>query len=202
MEYPQSFWDERYAVEEYIFGESPNDFLVECVSTIPAGVAFGLGEGEGRNGVWLAARGFTVRGIDLSPLGIAKAQRLAARSGVTLDLVAGDLATLELEPGSYDLIYSVFAHTPPQVRAHAHRQAVAALRPGGHFVLEAYQPAQLGRGTGGPQDPELLVPLAAVQEELDGLEMLIGREIERAVLEGDRHTGVAAVTQVFARKVG
>lgn len=197
---PSAAWDERYDTPTYIFGESPNDFLVECATALEPGCAYGFGEGEGRNGVWLATRGFHVCGIDLSARGIAKARALAERVGVVLDLTVGDLGSLVLEPEAYDLVYSIFAHTPSEVRAHAHREAVRALRPGGHFIFEAYRPAQLGRGTGGPQDPALLVALADVQSELAGLEFLVARECDRLVSEGERHTGVASVTQVFARK--
>ena len=77
---------------------------------------------------------------------------------------------------------------------------VLGLRPGGVFILEAYTPAQLALGTGGPKSPELLMALASLRAELAGLEFLIGREIERNVIEGDGHTGRGAVVQVFARR--
>jgi hypothetical protein len=77
---------------------------------------------------------------------------------------------------------------------------VRGLRPGGVFVLEAYTPAQLAFDTGGPKSPELLMTLAGLRDELAGLELRVGREIEREVVEGDGHTGRGAVVQVFARR--
>ena len=77
---------------------------------------------------------------------------------------------------------------------------VAGLCPGGLYALEAYTPAQLAFDTGGPKDPALLMTLAALREELAGLEFLIGREIEREVIEGSFHSGRAAVVQVLARR--
>ena len=44
--------------------------------------------------------------------------------------------------------------------------------------------------------------LANAFGELDGLEFVIAREVERNVVEGERHTGLAMVTQVLARKAG
>jgi hypothetical protein len=66
--------------------------------------------------------------------------------------------------------------------------------------LEAYTPAQIGRGTGGPPVPELTMTLDALRVELDGLEIEHGVEIEREVIEGAGHTGLASVVQVLARR--
>jgi hypothetical protein len=64
-------------------------------------------------------------------------------------------------------------------------------------VLEAYTPNQIGRGTGGPQDPDMLMTLELLREELSGLEFFHAEEIERDVREGEYHTGVASVVQVI-----
>ena len=47
-------WDQRYAVDEYVYGTLPNDFLVSRVAALPRGRVLCLGEGEGRNAAWLA----------------------------------------------------------------------------------------------------------------------------------------------------
>jgi hypothetical protein len=66
--------------------------------------------------------------------------------------------------------------------------------------LEAYTPAQLAFGTGGPKSPELLMTLSALREELSGLDFLVAHELERDVIEGDGHTGRGAVVQILARR--
>jgi hypothetical protein len=58
----------------------------------------------------------------------------------------------------------------------------------------------MAHGTGGPSQPELLYSLADLRADLDGLEIVIGRELEREVLEGVYHTGRSAVVQVLARR--
>ena len=70
------------------------------------------------------------------------------------------------------------------------------------YVVEAYTPDQIGRGTGGPPDPALTPTLAQLREELDGLDFVIGRELEREIHEGRHHDGVSAVVQVLAVKPG
>ena len=86
------------------------------------------------------------------------------------------------------------------MRRKVHAEAVLGLQPGGVFILEAYTPAQLARGRGGPKSPELLMTLTALREELAGLDLLIAHEIEREVIEGNGHTGRGAVVQVLARR--
>lgn len=198
--YPRDVWDDRYGQDEYAYGTAPNDFLVSVVERIPTGRVLCLCEGEGRNGVFLSERGFSVTGVDGSAKGLEKAQALAAQRGVTIETIVTDLAHFEIEPSSWDGIVSIFAHLPPLLRQRIHQQAVEGLRPGGAFVLEAYTPAQVGRGTGGPQQEELTMPLAMLLQELAGLTFEIGHERERDVQEGAFHSGTSAVVQVLAYK--
>ena len=68
------------------------------------------------------------------------------------------------------------------------------------MLLEAYTPAQLALATGGPPVAELMMDLAGVNAEFDGLEVLHGLETEREVIEGVGHFGTGAVVQFIARK--
>lgn len=199
---PRDGWNQRYDRAEYVFGTEPNDFLVEVADRIPAGPVLCLAEGEGRNAVYLAGRGHAVTAVDQSEVGLAKANRLASERGVAIRTVASDLNDFTIVPGVWAGIISIFLHVPREQRAAIYDRAAAGLRPGGVFVLEAYTPAQIGLGTGGPQDPALTPTLAQLREELRGLELEIGVERRREVIEGIGHTGVAEVVQVLARKPG
>ena len=74
MDAPWNKWDERYSAEGFAFGTAPNDFLAEVADRISGRRALCLCEGEGRNGVFLAERGHYVHAVDLSSVGLAKAQ--------------------------------------------------------------------------------------------------------------------------------
>ncbi len=195
-------WDQRYDTEEYVYGTRPNGFLERAVAALPPGDALSLAEGEGRNAVHLAALGFRVTAVDASAVGLAKARRLAQARGVEIDTVVADLADYPVEADRWDLVASVFCHIPAAARAALHRRLVAGLRPGGRLVLEAYTPAQLGRGTGGPPVVELMMSLDALRRELRGLDFIEARETEREIVEGRLHSGVGAVVQVVAVKPG
>ena len=194
------FWNQRYGTQQYIYGETPNAFVAEIASQIPAGPVLCLAEGEGRNAVHLATLGHPVTAVDQSAAGLAKARRLASARGVEIETVLTDLENFTIEPGVSSGIVATFAHLPPAIRRQVHAQAVRGLRSGGVFVLEAYTPAQLAFDTGGPKSPELLMTLPGLRAELAGLELLVGREIEREVIEGNGHTGRGAVVQILARR--
>ncbi|MCX6956576.1 MAG: class I SAM-dependent methyltransferase [Verrucomicrobia bacterium] len=193
-------WDQRFAGDAYFYGREPNGFVASVAAQIPAGPVLCLAEGEGRNAVHLARLGHAVTALDQSPVGLAKANRLAAERGVALTTLATDLAQYAIAPAAWSGIVATFAHFPPPLRRAVHAQVVAGLRPGGVFVLEAYTPAQLSFGTGGPKDLELLMTLDALRAELAGLELLHACECERDVVEGIGHTGRAAVVQILARR--
>jgi SAM-dependent methyltransferase len=194
------FWERRYSEPAYAYGTEPNEFLVEVADRIPPGPILCLAEGEGRNAVWLAGRGHAVTAIDASAAGLAKAAALARERRVRIETVAADLAVFAIEPGAWSGIVAIFAHLPPALRHAIHRAAAAGLVPGGAFVLEAFTPQQLAFGTGGPQKIEMLYALDMLQDDLVGLKLEIGREVERDVVEGAYHTGRAAVVQVLGRR--
>ncbi len=191
-------WDKRYSAEEYIYGKEPNEFLAQAFGAIPKGRVLSLGEGEGRNGVFLAEHGYEVIGVDSSAVGFKKARALAMERGVEIETVLADLAHFEIAPAAFDGIVSIFLHLPPPLRKRIHESVVNGLRPGGAFILEAYTPRQLEFNTGGPSDRELLMELAVLQQELRGLEFTHAVETEREFSEGTTHKGRGAVVQIIA----
>ncbi len=194
-------WDSRYSSPDYVYGTAPNTFLTEVSDRIPSGgKVLSLAEGEGRNAVYLATKGYEVTGVDSSRVGLEKAQRLAAQQSVHITTQVADLADFEIEPNSWDGIVSIFCHLPSQVRAALHRQVVAGLKPGGVFILEAYSPRQLAFKTGGPSQADLMPDLAALRVELAGLRLEHAVETERDVLEGQFHFGRGAVVQIVGIK--
>lgn len=194
------FWNTRYGVEHYVYGTEPNAFVAQSAGLIPAGPVLCLAEGEGRNAVFLASRGHAVTAVDRSAVGLGKARRLAATKGVEIRTQAVDLAEYDLGREQWAGIVATFAHLPSRLRRQVHGRVVGALAPGGVVILEAYTQAQLARDTGGPKDPDMLMGLEALRGEFAGLELVVARELEREVVEGEGHTGLASVVQLIGRK--
>lgn len=195
-------WDERYGEEGWAFGTEPNDFLREVVATLPRGDVLVLGDGEGRNGVFLAQSGHRTVTVDLSPVGAGKARALAAERGVDIDARVADLADMDMGAARWDAIVSIFCHLPPPLRSSVHDRVRSALRPGGRFVLESYTAANIGRGVGGPQSPEMTVGLAELERDFAGWVLEVHREVERHIDEGRYHSGMSATVQFVAVKPG
>lgn len=195
-------WDARYADHTYFYGTAPNDFLLgQAHRLAPGSRVLCLAEGEGRNAVFLAGRLHKVTAVDSSTVGLRKARQLADQRGVQLQTIPADLADFSLGTAAWDAVVSIWCHLPPPLRRDLHRRVVAALKPGGWLLLEAYHPRQVGRGTGGPPTAEPMMTLDGLRQELAGLEFVHAAEIEREVQEGAGHHGWSAVTQVVGRKV-
>jgi len=196
---PREFWNHRYGLPGWAYGTEPNDFLREVAPTLE-GPVLCLGEGEGRNAVFLAQRGLDVTAIDLSPKALEKAQQLASERGVRIKTQEADLADFPLGERQWGAIVSIWCHLPPWLRQRVHREVVRALEPGGRFVLEAYTPEQLAHDTGGPKSLDLLYAPADLREDLQGLVLDQFEARERQVDEGEWHRGRSAVVQVVARR--
>lgn len=193
-------WDERYNTEEYAYGTEPNDFLKMNVDAIPKGRVLSLAEGEGRNAVFLAKQGYSVTAVDSSSVGLDKAKKLAKENGVNIEFIYSDLADYEIGENQWDGIISIFCPLPTSLRKLVYKKVVRGLKPNGVFLLEAYTPKQLEYGTGGGNSVELMQSLDSLSSELRGLNFKHLLELERQVIEGIYHTGIAAVAQVIGTK--
>ena len=193
-------WNQRYGSDGFAYGTEPNSFLAENAKLL-TGPVLSLAEGEGRNAVFLASLGLDVLGVDGSEVGLAKAQRLADSKGVQIKTEVADLATYEPPVNCYGSVVSVSAHLPSDVRRRLYRLVEQSLKPGGIILLEAYSKSQLSRNTGGPKDPDMLMTVADIEKEFPNCQVILCHEIEREVVEGEFHTGLASVVQFIGKSV-
>lgn len=198
---PAAFWDERYATPDYVFGTEPNVWLAENEALLGPGMrALVPGDGEGRNGVWLAERGLAVTSIDASPLGVEKARQLAAAHGVTLDLVCADLRDWPVPGPVFDLVVSAFVHIGAAERAAVHAKYAEALAPGGILILEGFTPDHLGYGKGGPKVEAMMFTAERLRSDFAGLVIEHLESLKTDLPASERHGGPAAVIRLRARK--
>lgn len=196
-------WDQRYSSDIFFYGEKPNTFLVEQTKLLkPQSNILCLGEGEGRNAVYLANLGHLVTAVDQSIVGLQKLEKMAKSKNVHVTTVCADLAEYQINHKSYDAILSIWCHLPPDLRRLIHKKSIEGLKNQGLFILEAYTPRQLEFKTGGPSDLSLLVSLDDLRLDFLGLEELHGMEVDRYIEEGQGHKGLSAVVQFVTRKKG
>lgn len=196
----QEFWNKRYSESKYIYGKKPNQFLKEELSILPAGRILFLGEGEGRNAVYAATLGWDVDAVDYSKSGKAKAEKLAAEHGVKINYRIEDLSQFMPQQNFYDAAALIFIHLNDELRSAVNQKAIAALKPGGKIILEAFEKEQIKNESGGPKDEELLYSLEEVINDFIDLdfEKLAKETVE--LNEGEYHKGKAAVIRFVGVK--
>ena len=129
----QTRWDKYYNMEEFLYGTEPIPFLKDNISLLPKNKALDLAMGEGRNGVYLATQGFDVLGLDISPIGLNKAQQLAKHFNTTIQTRVVDLENYQLEKNSYDVIICTY-----YLQRDLFNQIKASLKPGGMVLIETF----------------------------------------------------------------
>ena len=197
----REFWDSRYGEPGYAYGTEPNAFLRDQSGRLaPGSRVLVVGDGEGRNGVWLATRGHEVLSVDASAVGLAKARRLAAERGVVLQTEEAELSTWRWPVAAFDAVVSIYLHFRPDIRARMHAAMLAALKPGGLLILEAFTPDQLKYSSGGPRDREMLYTSDLLRQDMSAGEILQLEERVTELDEGKYHRGPAAIVRLVVRR--
>jgi SAM-dependent methyltransferase len=206
--YPESFWNARYrdAGEQYLFGTAPNAFLAEHASLFKAGqTALSLADGEGRNSVWLARQGMAVTAVEISPVAVEKARKLAQAQRVSVDFRLEDMLSATWPPTSFhehfDWVVGIFIQfADPVAREKEFACMKAVTRPGGRILLQGYTPKQLEYRTGGPSAVENLYTPDLLRQAFSDwvIEELV--EYEAEIAEGTGHKGRSALIGLVARK--
>jgi SAM-dependent methyltransferase len=176
-------WDERYAASELVWSRGPNQFIEAECADLPPGRAVDLACGEGRNAIWLASRGWQVTAVDFSQVALDKGRTLASQVDVEIDVdwVCGDAT--EWTGDGFDLAVVAYFQVPAAERRTAVRNVVTSLRPGGTLVWVAHDSTNLTEGTGGPQDPAVLMTAEDVVADLEGIavEVIRAERVARVV---------------------
>ncbi|MEY2930179.1 MAG: hypothetical protein RL033_928 [Pseudomonadota bacterium] len=196
------FWNQRFTTESYIFGTRPAAFLVDNAHYLPPrSSVIAPADGEGRNSVFLAELGHRVVATDIAPAGIAKAQKLAAARGVSVDFRHLDLQGWQWPEAEFDAAVAVFIQfAPPTFRDEIFAGLKRTVRPGGVLLLHGYTPKQLEYGTGGPRVVEQLYTEELLRTAFADWELLRIEAYERDLDEGAGHKGRSAIIDLIARR--
>lgn len=206
-------WNDRFSHKDYVYGKEPNLFFREFIDTHEPGRILLPAEGEGRNAVYAATKGWDVMAFDFSREGRNKAMKLAAEAGVTIrhELCDLDQVTVvppsipesshscRLQEASFDAIGLLFVHMPPAMRVRIHNTLIRCLKPGGFILLEAFNKRQIlysasgqadGR-LGGPKEIGLLFSQEELASDFADLEILLLEEYQQLEESGIMHTGLS-----------
>lgn len=152
----QDFWDRFYADRSRpvpFFAAKPDENLAAYLDQglIAPGRALDLGCGPGRNALYLAARGFEVDAVDLSPVAVSWGEERAHEAGADVRFMRGDAFALPANElsGPYDLVVDsgCFHHLPPHRRISYLALLDRVLAPGGHLALTCFAAGEAGMGS-------------------------------------------------------
>jgi SAM-dependent methyltransferase len=200
----ETAWSKRYrdAGEDYLFGIAPSRFLESHQRFLTSGAtALSVADGEGRNSVWLAEQGLAVTALEISPVALEKARRLARGRNVDVEFVQADMLTMPWPPAAYDFVVGIFIQfVGPEERETQFARLKEAAKPGGILLLHGYTPKQLEYRTGGPSAIENLYTEAFLRNAFADFDILELRAYEEDLTEGQGHRGRSAVIDLIARR--
>lgn len=164
-------WDTLYKTQTYIYGKEPASFLRENIQLLPVGKGLDIAMGEGRNAVFLAKKGFSVDGVDISEVALQKARRLARENHVSINTINADLKTYVIKPESYLVILNIDfleRNLIPQIKR--------GLKKGGIVVYENYTVDQMKNSKDRHLRRDLLLEKGELRQLFSDFEILLYRE--------------------------
>ncbi len=198
-------WNDRYSTDEFAYGIQPNNFLREQLEELTPGTILFPAEGEGRNAVFAAKRGWTVSAFDISIEGKNKASRLANENKVTIDYQIGELQTLNYNTEQFDAIALIYAHFPSEIKSLYHKTLDKYLRKNGFVIFEAFSKRHIDYITknekvGGPKDITMLFSIDELKSDFADYEIIQLEEKEIELKKGLFHNGKGSVIRFVGRK--
>lgn len=197
----KEFWNERYAQHQSVYGVEPNEFFKAQLQSLKPGKLLLPAEGEGRNAIYAAAKGWQVTAYDYSEVAKTKTLENAAALGITsITYEVADLSQLILPNEEYDSIALIYVHLPREIRKHLLNECIKSLKPEGTLMLEVFSKEQLQYNSGGPKDVEMLYSLNELAEDVVGMKIILQEEVTATLNEGPFHSGPASVVRFVAVK--
>lgn len=193
------FWDERYASSDKIWSGQPNRRLVEQTADLVPGTALDVGAGEGADAIWLAQRGWSVTGIDLSQVALDRATTHAAAAGVSATFRQHDVL-LDPVVGGFDLVTAHFMHVLRPAFDPLYVALAAAVRPGGTLLVVGHHPHDVESGVRTHHGDDLLFDADRVTALLDPADwdvLVADAQSRPQVIDGEERT----VTDTVVRAV-
>ena len=153
----KAVWNKKYSERSHSSLDA-DPFLVsaydEFLSSNPPGNALDVAGGVGRHMIWLARRGWRVKLLDVSEVGIKQAEQNAKITGTEafVSTKIRDLNTMQdLGRDEYDLVLVFFF-----LQRELFPALAAALKPGGFLIYKTYTTEQK-QFPGGPSHPMFLL---------------------------------------------
>ncbi|MBL7744166.1 MAG: class I SAM-dependent methyltransferase [Chitinophagaceae bacterium] len=196
----QQFWDQRYAENETVYGYKPNTFFKQFIDSHKPGTLLLPAEGEGRNAVYAASRGWHVDAFDFSEVAREKAMDFARGERVGINYEVKSIEEFKASK-QYDTVALIYVHLSEPLRKKFHREIYDVIKPGGFLVLEAFAKEQLQFKSGGPKEISLLYDAPSLCNDFPFLHLMTCGQQEIVLDEGQYHKGKAAVLRMTGQRL-
>ena len=195
-----TFRNSRYATKESVYGTQPNLFFKKFIDSHKPGRLLLPAEGEGRNAIYAAEKGWEVDAFDFSEEARSKALIASEERGIRFNYRLLDINDFKAS-GKYDAAGLIFVHLPKEIRQVLHKEVHNSLRSGGYLIFEAFAKEQIHFNSGGPKDPSLLYDAPTVCNDFPFLHIISCGQKEIELSEGKFHKGKASVLQLLGQKL-
>ena len=198
----QAFWNEKFQTDQLIYGTEPNNFIKENIDLLlECKTVLCLGEGEGRNAIYLADKGLEVEALDASDVGLFKLRKRAKEHYLFIKLRHTLLEYWKPTP-TYGAVICTYLHLPKPNQKMLFEKALLALLPGGYFIAEVFSESQIHFGSGGPKNSTLLYDLNDILDTVRYMPCKIIKLAQEVVMlnEGTHHVGKGSVIRIILQK--
>jgi SAM-dependent methyltransferase len=205
MTYDRAYWEQLWekTLREHpdkVAQRSPNARLIAEVDSLRPGRALDAGCGHGAETLWLAAHGWEVTAVDVSPSALAHARSTAEALGSDIAeriaWVEGDLAMWTPPRNHFDLVVCLYVHVAGSLDEMLRRMA-SGVAAGGTLFMVGHRPIDpaTGKPTAAASQVQVSVESAVAGLDPSGWKLVVAEERPRVVAG----TGVDAV--ILARRV-
>ncbi|WP_024955069.1 SAM-dependent methyltransferase [Sulfurospirillum arcachonense] len=198
----QELWNEKFSRDGFLYGTEVNSFIKENEDIFKKDFkVLCLGEGEGRNAIFLAKKGLHVEALDASDIGLKKLQKRSLEENVAITIRHTLLENWQPH-GKYDVILSTYTHVDQNEQTDMFVKVLDGLKSGGFFIAEFFSIDQLHFESGGPKDIELLYDLGNLYQLFFNLPCTIYKLSQEIIelKEGKGHNGEASVIRIILKR--
>jgi SAM-dependent methyltransferase len=196
----KEFWNQRYTENDWVYGAEPNQFFKQFIDSHKPGALLLPADGEGRNAVYAASRGWQVDAFDFSEVARNKALAAAQFKNVVINYEIKNIEEYKAVK-KYDLVALIYVHIPEKPRKKFHKEIYESIKPGGYLILEAFAKEQLQFDSGGPKEESLLYDAPSICSDFPFLHLINCEQSEVELNEGPYHKGKASLLRLTGQRL-
>jgi len=196
----KEFWNRKFSNETFLYGKNANVFIKSyCANFLKNQKVLCVGEGEGRNAMYLAKIGFEVCALDASDVGLNKLKTWAKKEEMHVSTICTDILSWNTEE-KYGTILASFFHIEDKDKTAVFTNLEECLETKGFLVLEVFSKNQINYSSGGPKDISLLYDVNSFKTIFKHSTIYKLEEVLTHLDEGNGHQGKASVIRLILQK--